>query len=231
MKNKSILVVLLLSAMLTVFPVAFAKAQSSPQPSAAPVPYSQYVTIWAAINLGDLATVKDLLKKDPALFDARDDKGCTLLHKACDKNRKDIVEFLISSGADVNAKENDGDTPLIEASEGYLELVKILVAKGADLNSRDDDGNTPLHEAASQGHTDVAEYLISKGAEINARNEKGETPLYKAADNGRLETVKRLVSRGADLNLPDFQGNSPYKEARKEGYLDVADFLMKQGAR
>lgn len=86
------------------------------------------------------------------------------LHAAVAGKREDLVEILVSQGADVNAVQEGGWTPLHEAADrGHLELVQILIEHGAFINPRKDDGETPRAIAARKGHKDVADYLRHLG--------------------------------------------------------------------
>jgi len=78
-------------------------------------------------------------------------------------NYLDVVKYLVTKGADVNAMSKDDITPLMDAaSKGNLEVVEFLVAKDADVNARMTDGSTPLMMAA--GKQKVVEFLKQHGA-------------------------------------------------------------------
>ena len=68
-----------------------------------------------------------------------------LIDNAREENLKQ-VKYLIEKGADVNAKDNEGNTALIKSSrKGYLEVVKCLIEKGADINTKNNCGITIVH--------------------------------------------------------------------------------------
>ena len=94
-----------------------------------------------AARQGDLAKIKRLLEKNPGLLEARNQNEKTPLHFAALGGHKEIVEFLIGKGADINAKNIAKETPLhYAAAMGHKEVVDLLLAKGAVLNSGTSNG-------------------------------------------------------------------------------------------
>jgi ankyrin repeat protein len=100
------------------------------------------------------------------------------IHEAAANGNIEAVKQHIAAGADVNAKNNWGWTPLYYAAwVGHKEVAELLIANGADVNKEDDDESTPLHYAALKGQKEIAELLIAKGADMNAVGDLGRTPL------------------------------------------------------
>lgn len=87
------------------------------------------------------------------------------LHSAVAQGSVAAVKALLAAGADPNARQQGGFTPLLVASaRGQLEIVKLLVLNGADPNAANDAGATPLTLAHARRHTDIVGFLTSKGA-------------------------------------------------------------------
>uniref|UniRef100_A0A3B3QHP8 Poly [ADP-ribose] polymerase n=1 Tax=Paramormyrops kingsleyae TaxID=1676925 RepID=A0A3B3QHP8_9TELE len=92
--------------------------------------------------------------------------------------RKDVVEHLLQTGANVHARDDGGLIPLHNAcSFGHAEVVGLLLCQGADPNARDNWNYTPLHEAAIKGKIDVCIVLLQHGADPNIRNTDGKSAL------------------------------------------------------
>lgn len=114
--------------------------------------------------------------------------------------RTEIIKLLISSGADINAYEFDGWTPLFYAIEqGNLEAVELLLSSGANINVQDDRGRTPLLYAIDEGKLEIVELLIKSGANIEIPSKDRMTPLMLAFWNGHTEILNLLLRDKASI--------------------------------
>ncbi|KAJ8981566.1 hypothetical protein NQ317_009826 [Molorchus minor] len=137
--------------------------------------------LFEACKVGDIARVRKLIT--PTTVNARDTAGrkSTPLHFAAGYGRRDVVEFLLSAGASIQARDDGGLHPLHNAcSFGHADVVRLLLEAGANPNTRDNWNYTPLHEAAIKGKIDVCIALLQHGADVNIRNTEGKTPLEVA---------------------------------------------------
>ncbi len=148
----------------------------------------------------------DKIAEAKILFDNLDvhfknSEGTTILHSRV--NNFSDVKALVYNGADINATNIYGDTPLhyLAGSCDYnpdrLDTARFLIEHGASVNARDREGNTPLHRAAENGFYSLVDLLIKKGAIIDMRNFYGYTPLDLAILWGREDTVRLLQKYGA----------------------------------
>lgn len=103
----------------------------------------------------------------------------TALIKASSTRNYELIEALIAAKADVNAKNNDGTTALIEAlSAGHScseDIAKLLIDAGADVNIKNHDDTTALLVAAKHGMLSTVDLLIRAGANKNVKDKKGKT--------------------------------------------------------
>lgn len=112
------------------------------------------------------------------------------------------VQKLLSRGANVNATEADGTSPLLNAV--YVQdtnIVQLLVNAGADVNFSSREGFTPLCLAAQTGNSAITALLLRAGARVNQTMQDGETPLMMAARTGNVETIQALLNHGALVNV------------------------------
>jgi ankyrin repeat protein len=150
----------------------------------------------------------------------------TALHDAVKAEMVGAATILLDSGADVNARNTHGDTPLVVASRkrspASLELAELLLARGADTNIPGSGspsqvvGNDaemknfrPLHHAALNGDIALVKLLVNDRADVNAPSATGYAPLHLATVGGYLDVALLLLERGAKVNARDSHGNTP----------------------
>ena len=129
------------------------------------------------------------------------------------------VREAIRTGAQVNARDELGATPLMWAAAGNVntEVITLLLKSGADANARDDYSLTPLIWAV-MGSTDpkLITALLEAGADINAGTNSGMTPLmYAAWFNENPEMITLLLKAGADPKSRDSEGKTALDYIKK----------------
>ncbi len=191
--------------------------------------------IHQAARSGDLAKVRELVEKDPALIRLKDENGRTPLHWAARGVHFELLKFLVEKGAEVGAADASGATALHNvAARGHLEACQWLVEKGAAVKAKSSDGATPFYYAATVGSREIMEYLLAHGAnkaDLEIRNAWGRTPLCAVArDGGDVATIKVLIALNADVNAADSSGMTPIMLAAWRPYKEVVDVLLDAGA-
>ncbi len=133
----------------------------------------------AAIVLGDVEAVRKMPLSD-YLFEARDDEhGETALMFAVKFGRDEITSLLLEAGADVNAVDSTGCTPLMYAKAKF---VPMLLATGARIDTQDDNGETALMKAVGVADVDKVEALLAGGADKNLCDYEGKSAWNRAND-------------------------------------------------
>ena len=131
-----------------------------------------------------------------------------------------FITALLDAGADIEAQDEHGGTPLHRAAGCSYKAagVTALLDAGADIEARDRWGRTPLHHTAGAGwhSTAVITVLLDAGADIKARDGNGQTPLHKAAAiDTQPAGITALLVAGADPKARDADGMTPWDLAPK----------------
>jgi ankyrin repeat protein len=157
--------------------------------------------------------------------------GNTLLHEAVMKENLALISILLEHGADINAKNNMGESPLLfGCRKKKADAVYFLLAKGASEKVVDNFGETALHIAVGKNHQMIVERLLNRGYDINAQSYHGNTPLHCAAYYGYTEIVKILLTNGAQVDIQNNELRTALHNSCIYYRVDVAKLLLKCGA-
>eukprot|EP01060_Flectonema_neradi_P036341 TRINITY_DN6965_c0_g1_i1.p1 TRINITY_DN6965_c0_g1~~TRINITY_DN6965_c0_g1_i1.p1 ORF type:complete len:271 (+),score=57.57 TRINITY_DN6965_c0_g1_i1:78-890(+) len=134
----------------------------------------------------------------------------TPLMAACGVGNIEAASHLISGGADLHCRDNEGCVALMYAAcEDRVECLNLLIENGADVHKKDKDGWTALMHCAKMEGTDCLKSLLSEGSDDRARDNSGWTPLIHAAAEGSSDAVRMLLEHGSDVNAVCNNGLSP----------------------
>lgn len=156
------------------------------------------------------------------------------------------IEEAIKAGADVNARDKKGNTPMrqILMCRSTVDFLQILLAAGADINEKGGEANESLLMMAlsywpdpspnslpegAECDYDIIKFLIESGADVNARDDNGRTALMVAALRRDPEVVRLLLEAGADVNVRDKNGRTALWAASRSQYPETMKILLDAG--
>ena len=185
-----------------------------------------------AVKDKDAAAVRSLLKQQADVKATLGD-GSTALAWAAHWNDLDTADLLIRAGANVNAANYYGDTPLWEAcNNASAAMVEKLSKAGANPNATlPGTGETTLMRCARAGSADAVNSLIAHGADVNAKEkQKGQTALMWALEERHSEAARALMEHGADIHAKSKGGFTPLLFAARRGDVAAAQMMVEKGA-
>jgi ankyrin repeat protein len=123
------------------------------------------------------------------------------LQKAAASGDAGLVGEYLSRGADIEARNYAGETPLLIATHNNrVEAARVLIEAGADVNAKDAIQDSPYLYAGARGHLEILRMALAHGANLKSTNRYGGTALIPAAERGHVETVRTLIEAGVDVN-------------------------------
>ena len=155
------------------------------------------------------------------------------LHVAAGENATGVAALLAELGAEKDALDGDGYTPLHwaadETTNGGAEVAVLLLILGSNPNVQNEfEEETPLHLAAEAGKIKVVSALLSDAeTDLNVKNENGKTPLYLAVEAGEIGVVSALLADDrTDLNATSESGKTPLYLAVEEENTEMVSALL-----
>ncbi|MEM9943465.1 MAG: ankyrin repeat domain-containing protein [Planctomycetota bacterium] len=157
----------------------------------------------------------------------------TALHLACFYQKPKRARLLIESGAKIDNRDQNEDTPLLAAARNSYELTQLLLTKGADPTSVNRQGQSVLHMAALGGQLETVKLLSHILSDIDLIDKSFVTPLMNAVYANRIQIVDFLLKQGADpdgrINGNNYQ-EPPILFASRQGNLAMVQLLSDAGA-
>ena len=147
-------------------------------------------------NRGNPQVVREILRYHPKM-EMKNREGKTAVFAAGDYRngdqdgaRVECVRLLVAAGANVNARDNEGNTPLHETF--LTDVEEELLKLGADVNARNSNGETPIFTTVDD---DAISLFIRHGADLTIRNNQGETVIEAAKEKGpqRQNALKMAI--------------------------------------
>jgi len=174
------------------------------------------------------AVIQDLLAQGANIQAQMDKTGESPLHLAARFARADAAKKLLDAGADANAQDNSGRTPLHAAvatdAQGVFHI--LLKNRATNLNAKTFDGTTPLILAARLAIEGMVEQLIEAEVDVNLADDQGKTALHWAASVNNVEAVNVLLAHGANRDAQDSKDETPLFLSAREGSYQAARALL-----
>ncbi|XP_064083974.1 serine/threonine-protein phosphatase 6 regulatory ankyrin repeat subunit A-like [Macrobrachium nipponense] len=155
-------------------------------------------------------------------------KGDTMLHLAALKGHRELVQLLISKGANVNDKNNIGWTAL-HVHSNDVSVVQELIESGATADAHDNQQWTPLHLATSLGYILIMKTLIQASADIYDIDTYGYMGGRDAALGGKCDAITVLLESGFDVNCKTKEGSTMLHLASGKGHRELVQLLISKG--
>ncbi|WP_455756457.1 ankyrin repeat domain-containing protein [Sulfurimonas sp.] len=192
--------------------------------------------------------VIELIKQDKQLNKLYED-GSNLLHNAAYYNQIEIINILLDKGFDIDAKDNNGHTPLFNATNNDTndckDAIKLLIENGANVNEKDKYG-FPLFfnmfrrvefadtKEEEKEYIALIELMLENGLNVNIIGIGGQTTLHRAVIGDHEEVAKLLLEKGTELNAvyldSNLDENSPLTEAIRFSAPKLIKLYVDNGA-
>ena len=180
-----------------------------------------------AAREGDLVGMRAQLDAGTDV-NAEDRHGWTPLHHAAFKDQKESADFLITEGANVNAKARGNDYQFKRLYEYFDQqfMTEVVVKFNAEEYAKGNTGWTPLHAAASKGNLGIVKILLIKEADPNLQDNEYYTPLHLACISQSKKVVELLLTKNVNINENNEFNYTPLHVASVSGDTKIVELLI-----
>ena len=135
----------------------------------------QVTDVFEVARKGTVSQAEAIVKANPKAFNVINENGFSPLILACYRGNNEVAKFIISQGADINAKSDMGSALMACTVKGNDEIAQFLIANKADLNLVDNQGTTALMYAVQFKNTAIIKLLLANNANKDLKDNKGKT--------------------------------------------------------
>ena len=195
-------------------------------------PSSKKPALVIAVERGDCDTVRKILEHSEPDLEAKAPGGATALYTAVSRGERLMVQFILTHGANPNAKPSGSQPALFKAyKNGYKEIVQILLeTPGLDVNASPPGGTSTLWHVAEAVDRETLHLLLEHGAKVDAKPPGQATAMYRAAVRGDLHTAELLLGYGAKVDAKPPGGSTALWQAADQGNQAIVRLLLGHGA-
>lgn len=175
--------------------------------------------------------VRTLLAHGAELNHPHPADGRGVLHEACMKGFPDMVELLISKGANPVLSDRFGQTPLdLALAYKNPKVIALMLQLGGSVSESQAAIDRAMESATLKGQVDIVQALLNGGFDVNRPTANGSTYLHDAALNNQKKIAQLLLKRGAKIYALNRSGGTPLHDAALGGGVDVIAELLDRGA-
>lgn len=184
----------------------------------------------------------------------KDKDGNTILHKVAENDLEEVAEILIKKQVDVNAQNNNKETPLFLSILAGTSITSILLQNKADVNVQNKNGYSVVHLLSMTNNVGLAQQLLENGADLNLVDNKGRSAVYLALEtknqkmfdllsktsgnllkqatlNSNVDLIKSLITEhNLNVDEEDDHGEPPILHALNNNKPEVVKLLIEHGA-
>lgn len=186
-----------------------------------------------AARSGDFKRAVDAVADgaDVMYRDVRGQDAMMFVAASSGKGTTECLKFLVQSESDLEAKDENGWTPILHACRNNRpETVKFLLDSNASIKARANDGKTCLMLATMEGADSLVMTLVKSQAQVDKKDEGGWSVLFYACRDGRKDLVRWLLDHSANAREKAKDGSTPLMVAGQDGNVKIGRMLVKKGA-